>query len=145
MATQAATGVPAGVQQGDGGAIRMAYEHGLGHAQGLQQRGQSPPGFVVHVVGLVAADVPGPLPPGLAAHVGHGVGLAIAPARVQPARAACGGAKLGGPVPAALLPHGHAAQAFMQEDQGGTFRRPRNVSHFQANARDVDVFHGTRS
>ena len=82
----------------------MTHQHRALNAQRLAQCRQHVPGFGVQVVGLQAPAV---------AHVGHGVGLAITTARVDPAGASRRLAQRGGPV----APQGHAAQAFMQKNQ----------------------------
>ena len=111
----AATHLPtAGVQQGDGASVRVPKQHGPFNAQDLQQRGQDLKGFVVHVVGQQAS-----MPPSIrlargAAHIGHGVGLAVTLARIHQARAAQMRAQACRPV----APHAHAAQTFVQKNQG---------------------------
>ena len=133
--------VAAGVQQGDGAAVRMADEHRLADVQVGEQRGEHLPGLAVHVVGLQAPGRSPVAQGGRAKHIRNRVGAPIAAARDHHARASGGCTELVGPV----APHGHRAQAFVQEDQrGAVCGRPcgLDAADFEICAVDVDQFHG---
>jgi hypothetical protein len=107
------------VQQGDGATVRMANQNRFLNTPTVQQFGQDPLGFAVHVVGQKTAASKAIVwallgwPP----HIGHGIGLAIALPRIDPASATELLTQASWPV----TPHAHTAQAFVQKNQNRAF------------------------
>ena len=111
--------VAAGVQQGNAGTIGVAQQNGCNHAQMVQQLGQNRPGLVVHIVGQQSPLALPIYQSGFTAHIGHGVGITIAPAGVNPAFAPRSLANLMRPV----APHGDGPEPLMQEDDRRTAKQ----------------------